>query len=269
MSSFRSLFGKKYSLIAMVHVDSLPGTPRHRLSIQKLVEKACKETEVYIRNGVDGILIENMHDVPYIQRKDFQPETVACLSRVCTEIKKIIPHNLPCGIQVLAGGNKEALAIAKACSMNFIRAEGFVFGHIADEGYIDANAGEVMRYRKYIEAEDVQVFTDIKKKHSSHAVTADVSLVETAKAAEFFLSDGVILTGSSTGSPADTNDLQELRRHLNLPILVGSGVTATNLKSYKEADAFIVGSHFKRDGIWYNELHEERIKRFMEESSKL
>lgn len=69
------------------------------------------------------------------------------------------------GFQVLAGGNEEALAIAKACSLEFIRAEGFVFGHIADEGYIDADAGKIMRYRRYIEADEVKVFTDIKKKH--------------------------------------------------------------------------------------------------------
>ncbi|XP_044758158.1 uncharacterized protein F13E9.13, mitochondrial isoform X4 [Coccinella septempunctata] len=208
----------------------------------------------------DGILIENMHDVPYIKHEKFQPETVACLSRVCAEIKRIIPATLPCGLQVLAGGNKEALAIAKACSLNFIRAEGFVFGHIADEGYIDADAGEIMRYRKYIEADNVKVFTDIKKKHSSHSITADVSLVETANAAHFFLSDGVILTGTSTGSPADASDLAELRNHCNLPILIGSGVTADNLKRYKSANAFIVGSYFKRGGVWCNDLDENRIK---------
>lgn len=67
--------------------------------------------------------------------------------------------------QVLAAGNTEALAIAKACSLNFIRAEGFVFSHIADEGFLDANAGHILRYRRHIEAEDVLIFTDIKKKH--------------------------------------------------------------------------------------------------------
>ncbi|KAK9885961.1 hypothetical protein WA026_013837 [Henosepilachna vigintioctopunctata] len=67
---------------------------------------------------------------------------------------------------VLAGGNKEAIAIAKACSLAFIRAEGYVFGHVADERYIDANAGALLRYRKTIEANDVQIFIDIKKKHS-------------------------------------------------------------------------------------------------------
>lgn len=66
---------------------------------------------------------------------------------------------------MLSCGNKEALAIAKVCSLNFIRAEGYVFSHIGDEGFTDANAGKLLRYRKQISAEDVLVFADIKKKH--------------------------------------------------------------------------------------------------------
>lgn len=67
--------------------------------------------------------------------------------------------------QVLSCGNKEALAIAKACGLNFIRAEGYVFAHIADEGITDANAGIITRYRKLIEADDILIWADIKKKH--------------------------------------------------------------------------------------------------------
>lgn len=68
-------------------------------------------------------------------------------------------------LQILACGNKEALAVAKACNLNFIRAEGYVFSHVADEGFTDADAGRLLRYRKHINAENIQVFTDIKKKH--------------------------------------------------------------------------------------------------------
>ena len=97
--------------------------------------------------------------------------------------------------QVLASGNCQALAIAKVCDLQFIRAEGFVFGHVADEGYTDACAGQVIRYRKQIDCEHVAIFTDVKKKHCSHAITDDLTLLEIAKAAQFFMSDGIIITG--------------------------------------------------------------------------
>lgn len=42
---------------------------------------------------------------------------------------------------------------------------------MADEGFLNACAGDLLRYRKQIGAEHVQIFTDIKKKHrlDSHA----------------------------------------------------------------------------------------------------
>ena len=49
---------------------------------------------------------------------------------------------------------------------DLIRAEGFVFGHVADEGWIDGCAGPLLRYRKMIGADRVAVLADIKKKHS-------------------------------------------------------------------------------------------------------
>ncbi|XP_050316279.1 uncharacterized protein F13E9.13, mitochondrial [Anthonomus grandis grandis] len=263
MINFRKLFRKKCAVIGMVHVKALPGTPQYQNNIEKIISHASKETEIYLKNELDAIMIENMHDIPYVQSKHFGPEIVATMSRVCTEIRKIVPLTTPCGIQVLSCGNKEAIAISKACNFNFIRAEGFVFGHIGDEGYTDANGGNLLRYRKMIGADDVLVLTDIKKKHSSHAITNDVTLEETAKAAEFFLSDGLILTGTATGMPAKVDELSNLRKSTKLPILVGSGVTEANLENYFEADGLIVGSDFKNGGVWSETVDEERVKKFM------
>lgn len=253
----------------MVHVEALPGTPLFKNNLQSIISKVKKEAEIYLENNVDGILLENMHDVPYIQSKDFGPEITASMSRISTEVRHLVPNDIPCGIQVLSCGNKEALAIAKVCSLNFIRAEGYVFSHIGDEGFTDANAGKLLRYRKQISAEDVLVFADIKKKHSSHAITSDISLEETAKAAEYFLADGVILTGTSTGYPADYNELNMLKSTSRLPVLIGSGVTVENLENYIGADGLIVGSHFKTAGFWQNDIDKERVKKLMQKLNQI
>jgi predicted TIM-barrel enzyme len=45
----------------------------------------------------------------------------------------------------------------------YIRAESFVFSHVADEGLMNACAGQLLRYRKQLGIEEkVAVFTDIK-----------------------------------------------------------------------------------------------------------
>ncbi|KAL4594089.1 hypothetical protein GN956_G26208 [Arapaima gigas] len=203
---FLQLFGRMKSVvIGMVHVKALPGTPLARLSVPEIIEEACEEAEIYSNAGIDGVIVENMHDLPYTFHPG--PEVCACMTAVCAAVRRCCP-SLPLGIQILSAANHQALAVGHASGLDFIRAEGYVFSHVADEGLLDACAGELLRYRKHIGAERIQIFTDVKKKHSSHALTADVCVEETARAAEFFLSDGIILTGTATGVQADPHQLR-------------------------------------------------------------
>ena len=79
---------------------------------------------------------------------------------------QVILSNDTCGYWgLLVGSNREALAVAAASGASFIRAECFVFSHVADEGWMDGCAGDLLRYRRVIGAEDVMVLTDINKKH--------------------------------------------------------------------------------------------------------
>ena len=121
----------------MIHVEALPGTPRYKNNISEIIEKALKEADIYKKAGIDALAIENMHDIPYI-KTNIGPEITALMSVIGYEIKK-------------------------ASNLDFIRAEGFVFAHVADEGIMESCAGELLRYRKMINADNILVFTDIKK----------------------------------------------------------------------------------------------------------
>ena len=114
-------------------------------------------------------------------------------------------------------------------------------------------------------AERVKILADVKKKHSAHAITGDVDVGEMARAAEFFGADGVIITGIATGQAIRIDDLGTTRMATQLPLIVGSGVTpecVANLFAY--ADALIVGSYYKRDGLWSNPPCPERAKVLVE-----
>lgn len=251
----------------MVHVEALPGTPKNNKSIEEIIAIAVSDARVLEEGGIDAIMIENMHDRPYLNRK-VGPEVVASMTAVGCELRKAV--SLPLGIQVLAGANKEALAIALAAGFEFIRAEGYVFGHLADEGVIDSDAGELLRYRKEIGADHIQVWTDVKKKHSSHALTSDISIEETAKAAEFFLTDGIIVTGNSTGEKASLDDVKKVKETVRVPVLIGSGIDETNIREYWDyADGFIVGSSFKNDGNWENEVNLQHVQQFVRVAQSL
>ena len=261
------LFGIKKPIIGMIHVDALPGTPNYNDNVKNIINKAKTEAAKYKNAGIDSIVIENMHDIPYLKR-NVGPEITTLMSIIGYEVKNAT--DLPCGIQILAGANKEAVAAAHSAGLDFVRAEGFVFGHVADEGIIESDAGELLRYRKQIGADDILIFTDVKKKHSSHSITSDVDVVESAKAAEFFLSDGVVVTGASTGTEANIEEVKNVKEAINIPVLIGSGITIDNIKKYFQfADAFIVGSYFKKDGLWKNEVDVDRVKSFMQKVNKL
>lgn len=248
------------SVFGMIHVGALPGTPAHAKPLRAVEAEAVREAKLYRQAGVHGIVLENMHDTPYL-RGAVGPEIVAALAVVGRAVKDAA--GLPCGIQVLAAANREALAVALAAGFDFIRAEGFAFAHVADEGIIESCAADLLRYRRAIGADRIAVWADIKKKHSSHAITADVSLAETAHAVEFMRGDAVIVTGAVTGDPPKPPEVKAVKAATRLPVIVGSGVTADNVAQFAEADGFIVGSEFKRGGRWAAPVDPRRIGRFM------
>jgi membrane complex biogenesis BtpA family protein len=256
------LFDAPKPVVGVIHVGALPGTPGSRLDVGALVSLAVREAVTYRDGGVDGLMIENMHDVPYL-RGSVGPEIVAAMAVVARAAKE--EARLPTGVQILAGANVEAMAVAHAGGLDYIRAEAYTFAHVADEGLIESSAAELLRFRRKIGADGVRVWADVKKKHAAHAITADVSLGETAAAVEFMRGDAVIVTGGVTGEPPRASDVREAKSRCRIPVLLGSGVTADNVAEfYEDADGFIVGSYFKEGGLWSNTVERSRVERLTE-----
>jgi hypothetical protein len=245
-------------LIGMVHLGATPGTPFARQPPDGIVAAAVDEARILADAGFDGIILENMHDAPYVQSDELGPEVVALMARALAAVVAVV--TVPVGVQILSGGNRHALACAHACGGSFIRCENFVFSHVADEGLLArAEAGGLLRYRRAIGAEAVPIYCDIKKKHASHAITGDLDLAAVAEAAAFFGADGLIVTGTATGRPTAVEDVRAVRQACGLPVLVGSGVTPESAPGLLEhADALIVGSWIKRDGSWKNPVDPDR-----------
>lgn len=254
-------------VVAMIHVGALPGTPGHRQTLDEIARGACAEARLYEAAGVDCLMLENMRDVPYL-RGAVGPEIVAAMTMLACAVRAVT--RLPIGLQILAAADIEAMAVAHAAGLDFIRTECFAFAHIADEGIMESNAAKLLRYRRQIGATDVQVWADIKKKHSSHAWTADLTLGDMAEAAEFMGAETIIVTGVSTGKPPSATEVAQARDRCRLPVFVGSGVSMENIgELLTAADGLIVGSHFKRNGHWANEIDEERVREFMAEAARV
>ena len=246
---------EKPALIGMIHLDPLPGTPRNQNPFEAIRKQALREAEVLLESGFDALLVENMGDAPYLPRT-VGPEIIAAMTTVTTDI---VALGKPVGVQVLAGANKAALSVAEVSGAEFVRVEGFAFAHVADEGWMNGDAGALLRYRRQIKS-NVAVYCDVQKKHSAHSVTADLQLMDWIEGALFCGADGVVVTGKSTGYAPDKTALNGMS-NVNCPILMGSGITPQNVSIYSGyANGLIVGSYLKTDGYWQNSICMDRAK---------
>lgn len=256
------LFDARCALVGMVHFLPLPGSPGWRGSMAELEDRALRDARAVREGGADAVLVENMGDLPYLNGR-VDPETVAAAAVLARMVVK--EAGLPAGVQLLAGANREALGVALAAGMSFIRAEAFAYGHVADEGWIGASAGPLLRTRAALRSE-IRVWTDVRKKHSAHAVTGDLGLDDLAHGTVFCGADALIVTGPATGRPASLDHVRAVRDAVpETPVVVGSGVEPGQAKALAElCDAVIVGTWIKEGGDWRNPVERERVARLKE-----
>jgi len=239
-----------FPIIGVVHLNPLPGSPNY-LSFEDVFESALRDAKALADGGVDAIIIENFGDKPFL--KEVGAEVIACMSVIAWEIKK--ETDLPLGINVLRNDAKASLAIAKAVNADFIRVNQLFYGSLSPEGWLEGNAGEILRYKRTIDCK-AMIFADICVKHAHHFV----SLEEYVENAERCLIDAIIVTGEATGKEVSLKDLKAVKKLAKMPVLVGSGVTPENLpKLAKYCDGVIVGTYFKEHG----KVDVERVRRLV------
>jgi membrane complex biogenesis BtpA family protein len=249
-------------LAAMIAVLPLPGSPLYNGDDQRVKDQALADLDMYKKAGVDSIIFENDHDLPYIQ-PPLDEKAIALMTEICIEARKKFYG--PIGIQMLEAANITSLEIAADADLDYIRVEAFVFAHVGGSGIINGSAGKILRRRKELNAEHIKVFADVKKKHGSHSLTIDLDIKDEIMQAEFFLADGVIVTSQFTGVNPDKNDLIKAKKATKLPVLIGSGMDVNNITEYLPlADGFIVGSYFRKEGKFLGKLEEGRLNRFMD-----
>ena len=265
--AFSKIFNVKKPIIPTLHLLSLPGAPFYDgMPMDDIVEYTMQEVSDLIECGVDGFIVENHGDIPFIKPERFPDETIAAMSVVGTEVRKVAKkHGLAVGVNCLANAAIPALSIAKAISADFIRVNQFVNAYVANEGFVEGLAGDILRYRKNIKADNIAIFADVHVKHGSHAIVADRSIEEQAKDVLFFAGDALICTGQRTGDAPSDEELRTIKCREDVPVLVGSGMTPENLERIlKIADGGIVASYFKKDGVWYNKIQKDRAMFFMD-----
>jgi uncharacterized protein len=261
--ALEALFRVHKPIIGVIHLPPLPGAPRyHGQPIKEIYAAAVIDARTLSKGGVDGIILENASDLPFARPEDIGPSTVAALTAACLAVRAEVSN--PIGITCVANGVIPALGIAKAVGAGWVRANQWVNAYVANEGFLNGPAPEAMRYRSNIRANDVAIFADVHVKFGAHAITADRTIADQATDAEWFDADVLIASGTRTGSPTEPREVAEVRAGTNLPVIVGSGLSADQVPAlFATADGAIVGQWLKRDGHWWNPVDPRRVEQLM------
>ncbi len=260
------LFARSKPVIAVVHAGPSPGVPGGT-SVACAVERAVAEARLLGALGVDGLLIENAHDAPWVTEAQMGPEVAAFMTRIAAAVKRHLPR-MPVGVQVASGAARTSLAVAHAAGCDFVRTEawlgrpaGAVLSGMALSGAAlpgvalpgVAGPGEVLRYRKSIGAEAVALWADLRLGPDDDAATL-------AAEAERYAADALVVAGVP-GHPPLADAIAEAEAATRLPLIVAGGLTPQNLADYLPlADGFIVGRGCKEGGEWRAPICERRVR---------
>lgn len=257
----KQIFKTDHPIIGVVHLQSLPTTPRWGGSLDAVISRAEQEATALASGGVDGIIIENFFDAPFSKER-VDPAVVSAMSIAVQRVMNLV--TLPVGINVLRNDAWSAMAIAACVQAQFIRVNVLTGVMATDQGLIEGDAHHLLRYRREL-GSDVKILADVLVKHarplgSPNLTTAVQETIERG------LADGIILSGWSTGSPPTLEDLElATAAAQGTPVFIGSGANWGNIpRLIQAANGVIVSSSLKRRGQIEQPIDPIRVSQFVE-----
>ncbi len=216
--------------------------------MEAVLDAACKDAGALVDGGLDGVIVENFGDVPFLPGAA-PPETVAAMTLAVAAVREVIGRAAVLGVNLLRNDARGALGVAVATGADLIRVNVHTGSMWTDQGLIQGRAGETLRERARLGAA-VAVAADVLVKHGDPPSPVDPGQ-KAAETVERGLADAVIVTGPRTGRAVDQAELESVSKAVRplVPVLVGSGVDAATLPALaRHADGAIIGTWLKRDG---------------------
>jgi membrane complex biogenesis BtpA family protein len=254
-----ALTGKAKTIIGMVHLPALPGTPLYDAAggMSAVRDWTRRDLEALQEGGIHAVMFCNENDRPY--RLDADPASVAALTDVVASLRAEL--SVPFGVNIL-WDPIATIAVAAATGAAFCR-EIFTGAFAGDFGLWVRSAGDAWRYRRQIGAEHVRLLFNINAEFA--APIAPRAIGEVARSVVFSSSpDAVCVSGGITGQSVETSTIGQVYDAIGetgVPILINTGFKASNARDLlRYADGAIVGSSLKVDGVTWNRVEQSRVR---------
>jgi membrane complex biogenesis BtpA family protein len=255
------IFKTTHPIIGVVHLLPLPTSPRWGGSLKSVIDRAEREATALASGGVNSIIVENFFDAPFT-KDSVDPAVVSAMSLVVQRLMNLV--SLPIGINVLRNDARSAMAIAACVNAQFIRVNVLTGVMATDQGLIEGQAHQLLRYRREL-GSDVKILADVLVKHarplgSPNLTTAVQETIHRG------LADAIILSGWATGSPPSLEDLElASAAAADTPVFIGSGANWENIPTLiQAADGVIISSSLKRRGQIDQPIDPIRVSQFVE-----
>lgn len=259
----QDLSGVPKTIIGMVHLPALPGTPLYDTAGGMAAVRAWvkRDLSALQAGGIHAVMFCNENDRPYQLDADFA--SVAAMSDVVASVRDEL--SVPFGVNVLWDPNA-TIAVAAATGAAFCR-EIFTGAFAGDFGVWVRSAGDAFRYRRQLGAEHVKLMFNINAEFAQQLAPRPIA--DVARSVAFSSSpDAILISGPITSQPATASALAEVVEAVKptgIPVLVNTGFKASNaaaLLAY--ADGAIVGSSLKVDGVTWNRVDGSRVRELMQ-----
>jgi len=261
MSWLKEVFGTEKPIIAMCHLQAMPGDPYYDKGkgMKWVIEKAREDVIALQEGGVDAIMFSNEYSLPYLTK--VRTETVACMARIIGELMPIIrvPYGVNCLWDPIA-----SLDLAVAVDAKFVR-EIFTGVYASDFGLWNTNCGEVVRHQHAIGAENVKLLFNVVPEAAAYLANREIESI--VKTTVFNCRpDALCVSGATAGSATDPEMLRRAKAAAgDTIVLANTGCRIDTIENILSiADGAVVGTTFKYDGKFENQTDVRRVKEFMD-----
>lgn len=258
---FIELFGNHKPIIAMCHLNALPGDPGfdRKGGMKQVIEWARRDLKALQDGAVDAIMFSNEFSLPYMTH--VEPITIVAMARIIGEIHQEI--TVPFGVNVL-WDPIASLDLAVTVEAKFVR-EIFSGVYASDFGLWNTNSGVTIRHQHRMGGEEIRLLFNIVPEAAAYLGERDI--VSIAKSTVFNNHpDALCVSGLTAGAQADLDVIKNVKEAVpGTPVFVNTGMRLDNLEEKLAiADGAIVGTTFKYEGKFENHVDVKRVAMFME-----
>ena len=261
------MFKVKKPIIAMLHLDPLPGDPRYRYGdcMETVAAHAREDLLALQEGGVDGVLFSNEFSLPYQRHMSFV--TPAAMARVIGELKSELA--VPYGVDCISDG-AATLELAAAVDAKFVRGT-FCGVYVGDGGLYDNDFSALLRRKAALHLDELKMLYFINPESDRNLDTrplADIASSTIFKAHP----DGLCISASAAGQDVDEELMAAVKKkNPEVVVLCNTGCRPDTIaRKLSVSDAAVVGTTFKENGKLENEklqnvrVKADRVKAFME-----